>query len=72
MYLNGVAEGGDHTTYSWNASYSGLRVRYIGRGNSTNTRRLNGMVPSTKIYNRALTADEIAQNFNALRGRYGI
>jgi hypothetical protein len=25
-----------------------------------------------KIYNRVLTAQEIQQNFNALRGRYGI
>lgn len=72
MYLNGIAEGGDHTTYSWNASYSGLKVRYIGRGNSTNTRRINGYLPITKIYNRALTASEVKQNFNALRGRYGI
>ena len=27
---------------------------------------------STQIYNRALSASEITQNFNALRGRYGI
>lgn len=72
MYLNGIAEGGDHTTYSWNASYSGLRVRYMGRGNSGNTRRINGYLPITKIYNRALTAEEVYRNFQALRGRYGI
>lgn len=72
MYLNGVAEGGDHTTYSWNASYSGLRVRYMGRGNSSNTRRINGYLPVTKIYNRALSAAEVNQNFQALRGRYDV
>ena len=72
MYLNGVAEGGNHTTYSWNPSYSGLRVRYIGRGNASNSRRLNGMVPVTKIYDKALSAAEIKQNFNATRGRFGI
>jgi hypothetical protein len=27
---------------------------------------------SLKVYNRALTADEVSQNFNATRGRYGI
>ena len=32
----------------------------------------NGILPASKIYNRALSASEIAQNFNALRGRYGI
>jgi len=35
-------------------------------------RALNGSVASTQIYNRALSADEVSQNFNALRGRYGI
>ena len=29
-------------------------------------------VPITQIYNRALTAQEIQQNFNATRGRFGI
>jgi hypothetical protein len=33
---------------------------------------LNGNIASTQIYNRALSADEVSQNFNALRGRYGI
>jgi hypothetical protein len=72
MYLNGVAEGGDHTTYSWNASYSGLRVRYIGRGNSSNTRLVNGTIPLTKIYNRALTAQEVQQNYKAYKNRFNI
>ena len=29
-------------------------------------------LPLVQLYNRALTADEVAQNFNAMRGRYGI
>lgn len=33
---------------------------------------LNCDVSNASIYNRALTAEEIQQNFNALRGRYGI
>lgn len=33
---------------------------------------VNGDVPVVSFYNRALTADEVAQNFNAHRGRYGI
>ena len=31
-----------------------------------------GKIYSTKFYNKALTADEVKTNFNALRGRYGI
>jgi len=32
----------------------------------------NGKLSVASIYNRALTASEIKQNFNALRGRFGI
>jgi hypothetical protein len=31
-----------------------------------------GIIYSHRIYNRALTASEIQQNYNALRGRFGI
>jgi hypothetical protein len=34
--------------------------------------QFNGRIPSVKYYNRALSQAEITQNFNALRGRYGI
>jgi hypothetical protein len=33
---------------------------------------LNGRIYQLKVYNRALSAAEISQNFNALRGRFGI
>jgi len=35
-------------------------------------RYLNGNIAQVSIYNRALSAAEVSQNFNALRGRYGI
>ena len=37
---------------------------------ANNTWWLNGNVYSTKIYNRALTPQEIQQNYNALKGRF--
>lgn len=36
------------------------------------THTFNGLLPTSRIYNRALSASEVKQNFNALRGRYGI
>jgi hypothetical protein len=33
---------------------------------------VNGKIPIVQIYNRALTAAEITQNFNALRHRFGL
>jgi hypothetical protein len=35
-------------------------------------RFFNGNISIAMIYNKALTADEIRQNFNATRARYGI
>jgi hypothetical protein len=32
----------------------------------------NGTIYSQKVYNRVLTADEITQNFNAHKLRYGL
>jgi hypothetical protein len=32
----------------------------------------NGRISNAKIYNRALSATEVSQNFNALRGRFGL
>tara|TARA_R100000541_G_scaffold15083_1_gene24508 strand:+ start:838 stop:2148 length:1311 start_codon:yes stop_codon:yes gene_type:complete len=72
MYLNGVEEGGTHSGFAFNASYSGLKVRYFGRGNVGNTRLVNGKIPVTKIYETALTATEIKSNFNAYKNRFDL
>jgi len=70
MYLNGVEEGGTHSGYSFNASYSGLKIQYIGRGSSGNPRAVNGKIPVTRVYDRALNASEILQNFKAFKKRF--
>ena len=44
----------------------------IGRESASNGRYFNGRIGVVNLYNRALSAAEIRQNFNALRGRYGI
>jgi hypothetical protein len=45
-------------------------VSYVGW--EINSLKFQGKIAATKIYNRALTADEVQQNFNALRRRYNI
>ena len=34
--------------------------------------RINGKINAIRIYNKALTEEQVLQNFNALRGRFGI
>ena len=43
-----------------------------GYASGGNYYALQGSIASSKIYNKALTALEVKQNFNALRGRFGI
>ena len=57
---------------SWQSSKSGLRIRYIGRGDSSNGRYIDGNVASTHVWSSALTAAEIKQNFNKQRARFGV
>lgn len=72
MYLNGVAEGGTHVGYDFNAEYSGLRVRYFGRGSQSNRRNVDGHIAVTRIYQKRLTAAEVKQNFDAYKNRFNI
>ena len=72
-YMNGslvtnVSRSGDQTTQFGNGSGYKLKIGVY----QANTYAFPGNVASVKIYNRALTAAEIQQNFNATRGRYGI
>jgi hypothetical protein len=38
----------------------------------SNAEMLNGSIGNIMIYNRVLTADEVAQNFNAYKTRFGL
>jgi hypothetical protein len=39
---------------------------------SAGSRFFNGNIAISQLYNRALSANEITQNFNALKGRFGL
>jgi len=73
-YINGIREGGDHVNNVWNSIYSSFESRYIGRYefNNSYSRYFVGKIPSIKFYNRALTAQEVQQNYNATKGRFGL
>jgi hypothetical protein len=66
LYLNGTSVGTSiYSPSGWGSTY------YLGALNFGGE-YLKGNIATTQIYNRALTASEIQQNFNALRGRFGI
>ena len=67
-YLNGSLIG-TNTLTSFTFSTQPLR---IARSLDSFWTIYKGQVSNAMIYNRALSAQEITQNFNTLRGRYGI
>ena len=69
VFLNGVQENSitqSFTIGAWNSPPT------IGRRGSIAQRYFPGIISTVSVYNRALTNTEIQQNFNALRGRYGL
>jgi hypothetical protein len=69
LYVNGVLK--DFEALSVTPQNFSTTTSF-GDDKSTTYRMIQGSIYSIKIYNRALTAAEIQQNFNALRGRFGI
>ena len=68
LYINAVSEG----TGSSSANLSDNGTLRIGCTRAQNN-FFDGKISNVKLYKgKALTAEEVAQNFNALRGRYGI
>jgi hypothetical protein len=67
-YLNGVFQNTRTASHS-SSTFSNL---YIGSDSGTANRYYNGRISMVQLYNRALSQQEILQNFNATRFRYGI
>tara|TARA_B110000503_G_scaffold48499_1_gene78918 strand:- start:417 stop:1070 length:654 start_codon:yes stop_codon:yes gene_type:complete len=65
-YTNGIADG-TATGFSFNISNL-----YTTIGNSVNSQYFTGRIAQTLVYNRALTATEILQNYNATKNRFGL
>ena len=68
-YKNGSLLTATGSLY-WNLSSSSSY--YIGRHWTSASQILDGFIPQVSVYNRALTAAEIQQNFNATRSRFSI
>jgi len=71
LYVNGIFVGQSSTTGSPLSSY-GNQTLSIGRTQHSGGEYSNNSVAIAGLYNRALTPQEIKQNFEALRGRFGI
>jgi len=73
LYINGILNKQNSVTGNVISADTDSQfvIGNISRPTSPNE-GWNGNIAQASIYNRALTASEIQQNFNALRGRFGI
>lgn len=69
-YVNGVLAGSGSRNGGWVSTYNSSM--YLGWDNGGTDEYMIGNFYQFLHYNRVLTATEITQNFNALRGRFGI
>ena len=66
-YINGVLQGSKSIAFN---TVSG--VARIGQQTNSANEFWSGNISSVQVYNRALTAAEVQQNFNTHRGRYNL
>ena len=70
IYINGTPQS--TTTTGTLSITNNTSAKYIMSNSPSYGTYTPGIIHNVQIYNRALSATEIQQNFNALRGRYGI
>jgi hypothetical protein len=67
IYIDGSLVNTQTTSFPLHSGF------YVKREIGTyNDRYFLGMIPIVQVYNRALSADEVLQNFNAQKGRFGL
>ena len=71
LYINGVSEGSN--SHSFTSVKNSTNPLYLGSYNGGEYPQwFDGRMSAVRYYNKALTAGEVTQNFNSLRGRFGI
>lgn len=72
VYVNGVLAASNTLAGTIATNTNGCSIGVYGGFNGARSYYFNGSIGNVKVYNRALSAAEVSQNFAALRGRYGI
>lgn len=71
LYIDGVLKNSDSDVGLQSVS-GNTDPAYVGCGPNGTGEFWNGSIGNIMFYRRALSAAEVTQNFNALRGRYGV
>jgi len=69
IYVNGTADGSN--TYTSGCVYDAVN-NLVQVGSVQNSGYFPGNIATTYLYNRALAASEVLQNYNSTKGRFGL
>jgi hypothetical protein len=72
LYINGVQVNSDTQSGTIATNSGGMSIGVYGGFSGGRGYYYNGNLAACRVYNRALTPDEIQQNFNAIRARYNL
>jgi hypothetical protein len=71
-YINGALVNSRSESRTVSTNTNGCSIGVYGGFNGSRSYWYNGDIGLVKVYNKNLTELEVQQNFNALRGRYGL
>lgn len=71
LYKNGI-QFSVSSNFGTLSTGDSTRALAIGKANDISTLEWQGNVSQVQIYNRALTAQEVLQNYNATKGRFNL
>jgi hypothetical protein len=72
LYINGVLVNSDSKSGTIQTNTNGVSIGVYGGYNGSRSYYYNGNLSNIKVYNKELSAEEVKQNFNATRGRFGL
>jgi hypothetical protein len=70
LYINGILD--NTTTISYPSETTNGNLSIGGQNICSNIGDFLGKIAMSRIYNRALSAQEVLQNYNATKGRFGL
>jgi len=72
VYVNSQLSNGVLTGTIPQSLFSGASSFFIGTDGAAVSNPFTGRIATTKVYNRALSATEVLQNYNAQKSRFGL
>ena len=72
LYINGNLVNSDAQTGTINTNTNGISIGVYGGYNGSRAYYFNGSISIVNVYNRNLTASEVASNYRSLKSRFGL